>query len=130
MISKIFLKDNINHNKKINIKKAYKGICLIFSWLSSFYSPNKITELNELSKKSKSLIDPKFLLTFQSLFLVDRFGFNFEANSPWDHAFALYEFNFRKNYSELDIKFYETFTPKKTKIFARFSDFPKIRYFL
>ena len=55
MISKIFLKDNINHNKKINIKKAYKGICLIFSWLSSFYSPNKITELNELSKKNKKV---------------------------------------------------------------------------
>ena len=80
--------------KKVILKNAYKIICLIFSWLSSFYFPNKITGLNELSKKkkSKSLIDPKFLLTFQSLFLVDRFGFYFEAISPWDHAIALLKY--------------------------------------
>ncbi len=49
-----------------------------------------------MSKKNKkqNYIDPKFLLTFQSFFLVDWFGFYFEAISPWDHAIALYDFNF------------------------------------
>ena len=41
--------------KKLTLKNAYKRICLIFSWLSSFYFPNKITGLNELSKKNKIL---------------------------------------------------------------------------
>ena len=42
--------------KKVILKNAYKIICLIFSWLSSFYFPNKITGLNELSKKNKKVI--------------------------------------------------------------------------
>ena len=44
---------------------------------------------NDSVIKKQNLIDPQFLLTFQSLFLVDRFGFYFEAITPWDNAIAL-----------------------------------------
>ena len=64
----------------------------IFFW-TQFYFPNIYSgnETESRFKKKRSLIDPKFLLTFQLLFLVDRFGFYFEAISPWYHAIALLE---------------------------------------
>ena len=52
--------------RKLTLKNAYKIICLFFSWMSSFYFPNKITGLNELSKKNKNkikLIQPENQLT-------------------------------------------------------------------
>ena len=61
---------------------------LIFFWMSSFLLPEIINRENKLSQK-KNQIDIQFLLTFQSLFLFDWFGFYFEAISKWDHAIAL-----------------------------------------
>ena len=68
-------------------------IFLIFFWLSSFLFPEKINRENKIQSKKFNLqnkIDPNFFLTFKSLFLVDRFEFYFEANSPWYNAIVLF----------------------------------------
>ena len=77
--------------KKLTLKNAYKIICLIFFWLSSFLFPEKLTgKIISVKKiKKQNQIDPKFFLTFESLFLADRFGFYFEAILPWDHSITL-----------------------------------------
>ena len=61
-----------------------------FNFLTQFIlSGYFIRYLNQIGYLNQ--IDPKFLLTFQSFFLMDRFVFYFEAISPWDHAIALYK---------------------------------------
>ena len=74
-----------------NIFNIIFNIIFNFFLTELFLFPEIINRENILSQKRKKQnhIDPKFLLTFQSLFLVDRFGFYFEAISPWDHAIAL-----------------------------------------
>jgi hypothetical protein len=67
MISKIFLKDNINDNKKSNLKKCIQNnLSYFFLAELLFISRKKINRENELSKKKikkQNHIDPQFLLT-------------------------------------------------------------------
>ncbi len=90
---RVELRATRNVRKKCYMTRAsYKTICSIYSRVSQ----TMFRGILVFRVKIKKIKTPKFPLTLQSLFLVDRFGFYFEANSPWDHAIALY-YEFKKN---------------------------------